>query len=161
PSAGFQRDAFGNPTKVTYTWTDGAVSTAAIAWDPFGLMPIRSETIGTGLATPLITTTEREPHSLLPLTVSCPTAAAIHNTFDNFSRLTRVTLSLPGDPQRFVLVDITLNGFDGAPTGRSITYKTFHQFVPESSTNNPPPNSFTAYTAVLDEFTRRLHNIVD
>jgi RHS repeat-associated protein len=161
PAATLRRDVFGNPVEVRYESADGASATTAVTWDPFGLVPVRSETTATGLAAPLVTSTSRHPSSLLPLVVTDTTGAAIHHAFDGFSRLQRISLTLPGDPQRFVLVDITLAGFDGAPTVRTVKYRTFHDFVPESQAANPPPGSFTTHTAVFDELGRKMHALVE
>jgi RHS repeat-associated protein len=161
PSGTLKRDLFGNPVEVTRTIAGGPTTTTKITYDPFGLMPVRSETTASGLAKPLITETVRQPHSLLPLTVTDTTGASVHNRFDNFSRLTRVSVTKPGDPIKYVLVDMTLAGFDGAATGRSIRYKVFHKFVPESEVATAPANTFTTYTTVLDEFTRQMHSIVE
>jgi RHS repeat-associated protein len=161
PSATLLRDVFGNPIEVVRTRADGATATVRITYDPFGLMPVRGETTATGLATPLVTTIERDPHSLLPLMTAGPTGAAFHPVYDPFGRLQRMNVTLPGDPQRYVVLDIVRSGFDGAPTGRSVRYTAFHDLVPEHLASTPPPGSFVTSTAVLDEFARQMHRIVE
>jgi RHS repeat-associated protein len=161
PSGTLQRDVFGNPVEVQRSRADGATMTTQITWDPFGLLPVRSETGATGLAEPLVTEVVRDPHALLPLTVVNTHRAATHYSYDNFSRLERISLTLPGDPARYVLVDTALSGFDGSLGGRSVTYRVFHQWTHEADVANAPADAFTTYTLLLDEAGRQMHGIVE
>jgi RHS repeat-associated protein len=160
-SRSVQRDAFGNPRQIQRPRADGAVTTTTVAWDPFGLAPVRSETTATGLAEPLIWETVRDPHSLLPLTVFNPNRAATHNAYDNFNRLKRISLTLPGDPIRYVLVDKVFMGFAGGPSGRSVRQRIYSKLIPESTAADAPSEAFRTVTSLFDELGRPMYGLVE
>ncbi|MGY4366832.1 hypothetical protein ACVW1A_002897 [Bradyrhizobium sp. LB1.3] len=161
PSGTLERDVFGNPVRMTRTRPDGATSTTTLTYDFFGIKPVRTETTASGLAQPLVAQTIRDPNTLLPLTTVDPNGRATHNTFDRFGRLTRVSLSLPGDNKNYVLLETAFLRFDGAPGGREVRHRFYNSWTDELSGGTADPATVTTYTEVLDELGRRMHGIVD
>src|SRR5262249_6748724 len=153
-SYSLQRDAFGNPTRYSRTRTDGATATTAISYDPFGLLPIRTETTATGLAQPFVTRVDRDAQSLLPMTLFNSNGAGVFNTYDDFGRLTKVSLSLPGDPTRYILRETTFTGFDQSLMPRSVHNRLYSQYTPEANAATVDPKSVSTYTETLDEMGR-------
>jgi len=155
------RDVFGNTVGILRSRPDGASSTTTLTYDPFGLRPVRIETSATGLAGPLVTQIERDSDTLLPLSVINPNGATTYAAYDGFQRRTRLSVSSPGDPTRYVLADNAYLGFDGGITGRSVQVRTYHRWTPEAQAGTVDPTTVTTYTTQLDELGRRMYAILD
>jgi hypothetical protein len=131
-SATAERDVFGNLVRMVRSRPDGATATTAIEYDPFGLAPVHTENVATGLAQTLVSKATRDANSLLPLTVTDQNGAAVYNTFDKFGRMTRQSV---------------IRASMAAPT--------------EANAGNADPATVGVYTEVIDELGRRMHGIVD
>jgi hypothetical protein len=160
-SMALERDVFGNPVRFSRTRPDGAIAATAITYDPFGILPIRTETTATGLPQPLVAEVQRDEQTLLPMTVVNQNRSGTYNTYDNFGRLTRVSLSVPGDDTRYVLLETAFSGFDGSSNGRAVRHRLYSKWTPESNSANVDPATVTTYTEVLDEMGRRMHGIME
>jgi RHS repeat-associated protein len=156
-----ERDEFGNPVQLTRNRPDGATATTRLTYDAFGLKPIRTETTASGLAQPLVAEVSRDPNTLLPLTVVYPNGMAAHNSFDQFGRLTNLSISLPGDTTKYVVLQSAFLRFDGAPGGREVRHRFYHRWTNQSNAGTADPAAVTTYTEVLDELGRRIHGIVN
>ena len=155
------RDAFGNIVRITRTRADGAVAKTTIDYDPFGLAPIRTENTATGLAQTLVSTATRDVNSLLPMVVTDQNGAAIYNTFDQFGRLTRRSVSLPVSSTRNVLDEAEYAGFAENSGARMIKHRVYHAWTKEEDAGNADPATVGVYTEVLDELGRKMDGIVD
>ncbi len=160
--ATLERDAFGSIVATTQTRADGAARRTATKYDPFGLESIRLETTATGLASPMVVTIGRDPHSLLPVEVLSPQGGAAHTTYDAFARTVRRSLSKPGDAQRYVVAEQQYTGFsDGETAPRMITTRLFHDWTREEMAGTPPAGSVTEEKTLIDDFGRVVHGVVE
>jgi RHS repeat-associated protein len=161
PTWTIERDLFGNPKRYSRTLSDGSSSSTRFTYDPFGIKPVKTETSATGLANPLVMRVERDGATLLPLTLWNQNHAATYNTYDRYGRLTRVSLGLPADPNRYVLTDMTFTGFEGGVTPRFVLYRSYAQWTTEANADTVDPKTVSVYSENLDEMGRLMDGVVD
>jgi YD repeat-containing protein len=155
------RDDFGNMVGISRSRPDGASATTTLTYDPFGFRTVLIETSATGLARALVTKIEVDEDTLLPLTVTSGNGVKTYATYDGFDRRKRLSVSLPGDTTRYVLVDNAYLGFDGGNTGRSLQVRKYHRWTPEAQAGTVDPATVTTSTTQLDELGRRMYSILD
>ncbi|HKN85555.1 MAG TPA: RHS repeat-associated core domain-containing protein, partial [Nitrospiraceae bacterium] len=87
--------------------------------------------------------------------------AAYYNYYDPYGRLTRMSISVPGDTNRYILTDATFTGFDGGITPRSVRYRSYSEWTPEADAATADPKTVSTLTENLDEMGRLMNRIVD
>lgn len=115
-------DPAGNPFTLTSKRDDGVVRTQTLRFDPFGLVPIRTETTGTGVPA-LGVTFFVDPVSLDVVSAKDANSSVQGTMFDGFGRPVLATVEAPQGPSG-AIVSLMYSGFSGGdPLGRRVIVK--------------------------------------
>jgi RHS repeat-associated protein len=114
-------DALGNPTSVTSVRDDGAIRTASLTYDGFGLATLGMTAEATGAAT-VETVVQRDPVTLAAIAQRDANGTTWGTDLDGFGRPTRSTVTPPGGAQ-VIMSTTTYTGFYGGK--REVRTETF------------------------------------